>query len=148
MSKFATVLAACGLLVLVGCGGDDGPKVYKVTGKLTVNGQAPSEDIAMMFHPENKENVMGSAVFESDGTFRVVSGTKGADGLQPGTYKVYLAQSAAPEMTAPTDGGGKAKNEAPQEKITFPEAWASPETTPKSVEIKAETNDLGTIDVK
>ena len=124
-----------GLALLVscvaGCGGDDGPKVYSVTGKVTIDGKA-APNLRVQFVGETD----GTGTTGDDGSFTVTSGTAdGKEGLAPGTYKVYLQAVADDSQSKGYSGDPTKAPDAP-----FPKKWGSPSTTPKSAEIKAEDN--------
>lgn len=153
--RFMVAVALIALVTLSGCG-DKGPKVYVVKGKLTKGGQ-PFGNVTITLAPwtgtEPGPGPEGSAPVAADGTFRIRTGSEGRDGLPPGQYKVYLAGKQdtpdfAPGAT-PSMGGataGARGTTAPTIAEDFPPDWKSPRTSPKTVEVKAEENDL-TIDV-
>jgi hypothetical protein len=80
-------------LLLGGCGGGDGSaaKVAPVTGKVLFKNQAvTAAEIYFMPDAEKGNNgIMGSAILQEDGSFRITTHPKG-DGVSPGAYKVTL----------------------------------------------------------
>ena len=137
------------LAVLSGCG-ESGPKLYPVTGKVTIGGQPAGENIRVVFSPvDEKAENMGTGLVAADGTYKVLYGSSGRDGLLPGKYHVYLQQI---ETSTPDEGGmyGPTKktgrSSAPEaQQLTFPDEWSQPNTTPmQNQEVTAGPN---TIDV-
>ena len=125
---------------VAGCGGDDGPKVYPVTGKVTIDGQ-PAADLFVHFTGGGTD---GSGVSGTDGTFTVTSGSEGKPGLAPGTYQVYLQSKGG----GPSPGGeGGYDPTAGGSTDPFPKKWGAAGTTPLSVEVKTEATEVN-VEVK
>lgn len=132
-----TLMTVCAIasLIVVGCGGgDDGPTLHKVTGKLTKGG-SPLKGVIVEFHPTDKDNPICVGTTGEDGTFTL--GTRsGKDGATAGSHKVVLVMDAG----AAGDGEnpyGKDGGAAPKEpEAVFPAEYKSADTSPKTVEVK------------
>ncbi|GIW94117.1 MAG: hypothetical protein KatS3mg110_2158 [Pirellulaceae bacterium] len=140
------------LALLAGCNRQTGPKVYPVSGQVTMNGQ-PVTDVVVNFMPvDNDPAKMASGQVDSSGNYQLRSGSQGSPGAQPGRYKVYLT----PVAPVPTEGqsyggqnpaaGGQSAG-PPTAGSNLPQPWLSAATTPLEVEVKPESNTIN-IDVK
>ena len=82
--------SVCGLL-LMGCvflcGCSSAPKLYVVTGTVTVNGK-PAEGAIINFHPDDNSVDTASAVADSTGAFKPIS--QSLPGMRAGHYKVTV----------------------------------------------------------
>jgi hypothetical protein len=91
--RLGSALLASALCGLLGCGGNDRPKTIPISGKVTINGQAPGEGGKIYFTPTeaaagyNKRPASGS--FDPEGNYRVMS-WEPDDGLVPGHYAVNV----------------------------------------------------------
>lgn len=143
-------LKKIGLALLVvsvaGCGGDDGPKTYETKGKVTIDG-APAPDLIVNFMPTDGGLTEGSGVTNSDGTFSVSSGSTGKAGLEPGTYKVYLAPVPGEGPSEGAEDYNNADPNAANDNAPYPKEWGQPATTPLEVTIKEEVNQVN-VEVK
>lgn len=85
---FRTLVVAVSLSVvsIVGCGGETGPKLVKVTGKVTIGGK-PAQSATIIFQPVG-EGTVASATIGDDGTYDLV--TQERFGAIPGSYKVEI----------------------------------------------------------
>jgi hypothetical protein len=156
--RFRVALALMLTMFLVaGCGNQ--PAGYsRAFGKLSYKGE-PAAGALLAFHlegkPQSADLVVPSATVEEDGSFEVVSPT-GA-GAPPGKYKVLVAWPA----DDPTDEAGtkgKAKKQAgpvrrknkidSMAKDRFKGRYANDDKPLTTVEVKAETTDLGTLEIK
>jgi hypothetical protein len=82
-------LAGCGLaLVLVGCGGDNGPRLASVTGKITIDGKPVSGAGIQMISQEPNGSVAYGMTDES-GYYEMAFG-QSRKGAFPGKNKVVL----------------------------------------------------------
>lgn len=132
------------LLLNLGCSGGSGkPKAYPVTGKVTVNGQA-LKDCMIQFSPVDANGTSYSATLDSDGGYSLLDPGDQASGAAAGKYKVVLAQSqqaVQSAMMAQMKGGaGQPTNVSAS--APFPPEYGSATTSPKEVEVKAETNKI------
>lgn len=134
------------LLVANGCE-PAGPKVYQVTGKVTIDG-APAKDVQITFQPLDSTGVVGSSRVAPDGKYSITSGNEGKPGISAGKYKVVLQPLASSDPTAAmakyktTPQGG-----APKMEVTFPKEYSDAATSPKEVEVKPQANTID-IDIK
>jgi hypothetical protein len=83
--------AAILLTILVGCGGSNGPKLFKVSGKVTLDGK-PLPDAQIWFLPILKANEQlrsAAATTDSAGYYSLYSSDR--RGALPGTYKVTIS---------------------------------------------------------
>ena len=95
---FLTVLALAS-----GCT-PDGPKLYPVTGTVTVNGK-PAGNALVFLHRKGKTDMAEPTPYATaaeDGTFKVVW-QPGREGATPGDYSVTVVW---PDMTKEPDGNG------------------------------------------
>ena len=142
---FLGVVLLASLLAPLGCG-ESKPKQYPVSGKVIVEGK-PLADVGIFFVPaiggDKAQNFSGKT--GSDGSYSLSDSADQSSGALPGKYKVVLAlagdafqKQMMASMTAPGQGG------PPQITTPFPKEYQSAETSPKEVEVKAESN---TIDI-
>ena len=102
-------------LALAGCGGSG---LVTVKGKVTLDGKALTSG-TVTFHPSGT-GATSYGTLQSDGTFRVQSGTE--QGLAPGKYRVTVMAMAA----SPTPGPG---NVEVVPKSLVPAKYTSPGTS-------------------
>jgi hypothetical protein len=85
------VILSFAAVCLAGCGGSDRPKTIPISGKVTINGQAPGEGGKLYFTPtqvaEGYSKRPASGTFTASGEYRVMS-WEVDDGLVPGHYNV------------------------------------------------------------
>ena len=89
--RLSTRSLAIFALLVAGCGeGDDGPAVYKVVGKVLVDGQ-PASRAKVFLHPSPPlpNGVIPYAITGEDGSFRP-STRKPGDGAPAGNYAVTV----------------------------------------------------------
>lgn len=123
-----TILCVCGLLNLAGC--SDFPKLYPVSGKVTLDGQ-PLTGGGLAFVPDtakgNTAPVDCKCLIDSQGHYELKSrGVKGSDngkGAPLGRYKVILVAN-------PKD--------AKVPEINVNARYLKAETTPLSIEVVAD----------
>ncbi|MDR3233337.1 MAG: carboxypeptidase-like regulatory domain-containing protein [Planctomycetaceae bacterium] len=109
-----------------GCGTNGLTGLYKVNGKVTLQGQ-PLAGVVVTFSlaVQDPEKRPASGVTAADGSF-VLTTLKPGDGAYPGKYKVILGKFAQADFTI--DGLHPAAD-------TMPLAYRSPATTPLEVEV-------------
>ena len=91
------------VLGLGGCGG--GPKLYTVTGTVTLDGK-PLPGAAVLFLPTAEDGRQATGVTNADGSFQLET-FKSRDGAQAGDYKVVVQYSEsvpAGAVAAPKEG--------------------------------------------
>jgi hypothetical protein len=131
------IAAALAALGVAGCGPTSLPKeaVYPARGKVTLNGQ-PVQMAQIELEPVTPgQGAEATGIIGPGGTFalRTYSNTKEPDGAVPGKYKVVI------KGYDPTVTGVAPKGVTPTK---VPAKYASTSTTDKTVEIKAESNNL------
>lgn len=144
----------CGLLLflagVIGCSGGAGgkpmPKLYSVSGILTIKGK-PTPEVAvqlMPIDPTAKDARPASGITGADGRF-IVS-TNGKLGAVPGKYKVVLGAVSLKPMTledhAKISGAGTKTRGMPKPPQPFPDAWTNPKTSPLEHEVTTSATDL------
>lgn len=141
MANFWRAGSVCACLVLVGCSGaPPKPDAYPVTGKVTVEGKPLAGHLVSFVSTSTGEG--SSATTDSNGAY-TLSTLDGRPGCVPGKYKVVIKPGAEatmaamknmkPGMTAP-----------PTASAEVPGTYGDAATSPKEVEVKAESN---TIDI-
>jgi hypothetical protein len=144
------VRVLCGALVFcllaagAGCGGGPSkPKQYPVSGKVMVDGK-PLANVGIYFIASTgAQNFSGTT--GSDGSYSLSDPQDKSGGAQPGKYKIVLqlvgedlSKGMMQAMQAPGQGG------PPKVTTPFPTEYTAATTSPKEVEVKAESN---TIDI-
>ena len=133
----SVLIALCA--TAIGCGGGaDLPPIYPVKGKITLQG-SPLSNYIVSFVPD-KGDIGGSGNLGSDGSYSL-STVDGRPGCTLGKFKVVLrprmdldsAQEAMKNMKPLSKGQSK-------EKSKLPDTYGAPGTSPKEVEVKAESN--------
>jgi hypothetical protein len=135
MKKCVALLAVVYVaLWCVGCGGETGPTMAPVTGKVTLDGEVVPAG-SVVFYPENTEMPVSSALIQPDGTFELAAGESGT-GAVLGNHRVTVI---------PPDpiSFGTAK----QVKVDIPEKYRMPDTSGLTQEVKEGPNTVQ-IDLK
>jgi hypothetical protein len=111
--------------VLAGCG-KSGPKLYPVSGKVTV-GDKPLTTGSVVFQPDTKKGNTSNHVtvgyIQEDGTYTVMTGKK--EGAPLGWYKVIVQANEPPDPKDP--------RAAPKSLVN--KKYTRPETSGLSVEV-------------
>lgn len=123
-------------LLLPGCGDDYSP----VTGRVTIAG-APAKDVMVTFYPVDQSLQSASGRVNDGGTYELFGGNEGRRGVQPGQYKVVLAQMATTDASAYQKPAGESGVPGVPDP-TFPQEYLTPDTTPKTVEVKSGQNQI------
>ncbi len=125
-----------------GCGqSSDAPTVYPVTGTLKKGGE-PLKNVTVTFVPvDSGQSAVGNT--GDDGSFELTTANVGP-GAIAGSYKVVLSMAATTDESKYTDSGeGEKPPEDPTKAgLPFPEEYTSPDTSPKSVEVKQQSNQI------
>ena len=111
-------------IALVGCGGD-GPKLAKVTGKVTYKGQ-PLKGASIKFYPPS--GPMSVGITDDEGAFTM--NTSGRAGATIGVNKVSISK-----MTAGTAGAQPKVGLTPDDIKTMAKASSKNENTGHQIEI-------------
>jgi hypothetical protein len=121
-------------VVAAGCstGYGKAPGVYPATGKVVDAKGKPVRGAYVKLMPMQLEGVQAEGELKSDGTF-VLSAIGDKEGAVPGKYKVCLDPNAPSARPAGETAAGKS---------AIPKAYWAPETTPLTVEVKAESNEF------
>jgi hypothetical protein len=134
------LLAAGALVVLLsGCGGKRGPRLYHVNGSVHINGE-PARDMNVMFTPlsppeDGSTPLSPSGVTEEDGSFRLMS-FEPDDGAPAGDYQVTIS--------FPMSRFNKNLNGIDRLKGKF----ANPKTSGLTATVEPKSNDLKPFDLK
>ena len=115
---------------------------YPVTGKATIGGQ-PAQGVLITFEPVDPttgQSAQGQV--DDQGMYKLFTGAEGHEGAKPGKYKVVLKQVSSPTIYEPGKAPAASGGVPGVPPNTFPDEWASAQSTPKEVEVKAETNDI------
>jgi hypothetical protein len=149
------------MLPVAGCSNQ--PVGYaRAFGKLSYKGE-PAAGALLVFHVDGKpqfgEIVVPSATVGDDGSFELVSPT--GDGAPPGKYKVLVswpADSSAADVpvdsksktkTTASSGSNRRKNKLDTAaKDRLKGRYFSVDTPLTIVEVKTETTDLGSLEIK
>jgi hypothetical protein len=141
--------AAVSLVIFLGCGSSDAPKLAPVTGSVAFNGQ-PVAGATVSFIPENANGRMATGVTDKDGKFQLSTNAIN-DGAVIGEHKILVVKSES--------GGGPATVEkwdpkvdiskkyvemkdanklAGDIKMSLPVKYASVDSTPLKENVKAD----------
>jgi hypothetical protein len=142
---------------LSGCGSDLVP-VYPVKGKVT-GASGSLKGVRIIFTPSDPSGVSSTGAVEEDGSYSLVA-LDGRNGAVAGKHKVSfvlgsdamqeamksMSKSPPKQSFGPgskgTPGGGGAPNPSMNINLPIPKAYSSPATSPKEVEVKAESNSI------
>lgn len=128
----------------VGCGGGvTKPKLYPVSGEVTVAGK-PLADCGIQFISTKSPTLAFAGTLDSDGQYTLADREDGRPGAEPGMYKVILQPSMEAAKKAMMAGGQTGPTTGPPD-AGFPVEFSQAATSPKEVEVKAESN---TIDIE
>jgi hypothetical protein len=140
MLRYSFLLLGLAFVSLViGCG-DQGPAMYPVTGKLSIGGSAP-QGVSLDFHPLGSQQP-ASGVVDAQGNYTLYSGIEGKQGAEPGKFKVVLRQISGGTMEMYQQPASGTASAPPKVELSFPEEWASPETSPLEVEVTSGSNKI------
>jgi hypothetical protein len=149
------------MLLVAGCSNQ--PAGYaRAFGKLSYKGE-PAAGALLVFHvdgkPQSGDLVVPSATVEDDGSFKLVS--PNGDGAPPGKYKVLVswptdsstaearADSKSKTKKTASSGSNRRKNKLDTTaKDRLKGRYFSVDTPLTTVEVKAETTDLGSLEIK
>ena len=139
------------LSILTGCSSRDSkaPALFPVTGNLKIDGK-PLEGIIVQLMPADMNSGAQpcSGTTDKDGNFKIA--TNGDRGATAGKFKVVLATDQVQQQSGPVSveeaaklsGAGIKFKGMPKKVYPFPQVWASPLTTPKTIDVKEEANTL------
>jgi hypothetical protein len=148
-------------LLLAGCGNQPAGHSHAF-GKLSYKGE-PAAGALLVFHvdgkPQSGDLVVPSATVEDDGSFNLVS--PNGDGAPPGKYKVLVSwPTDSSTVEPPADGKSKTKKRASSgsnrrknkidsmAKDRLNGRYFNVDTPLTTIEVKAETTDLGSLEIK
>ncbi len=137
MSSRLSCLALASLwIVAVGC--DSKPKLYPVSGSVTIKGSAAPDKTRVNFEPvDGGESAAG--MVDASGNYTLYTGNEGREGALPGSYKVFLAPDASSEdyMSGPPSGVPGVPSAGP-----IPKDYLAGSTSPLTVEVKETDNSI------
>jgi hypothetical protein len=139
------ILAALGLLAILGCGDDGLAKRYAVSGRVTFKG-TPVSSGTITFVPEDSKAGRTATAVITDGSYKLTTLTPG-DGAFPGKYQVSVVA-----RDADTSEVAKAPNSLRRIKqiaaanlkarSILPEKYATPSTSGLTREVLAQSNQI------
>lgn len=132
MRSYSVVMLGALLISFSGCGGADRPKLVKVTGQVTLNGE-PLSGAAIMLQrdpPDPQYGRPSRGMTDLSGNFSGSTYAEG-DGIPPGKYKVAITKLEVPEEY---NSEGPEENQPPVKYIT-PFIYSDPERSGLTVEI-------------
>jgi hypothetical protein len=139
--RTAPPLALLALLALTGCGsGEPRVPVVAVAGKISYYGQAPA-GARVVLHPVARSadsDIAPSGVVKGDGSFQISAYDVG-DGAPPGEYVATVEWFRV--IPSEEGGGGRGPN-------VLPVQYASPDSSPLRVTVKAEPTQLDPIEIR
>lgn len=127
---FWSAAALC-LITVVGCGGNNGPKLVPVSGLVADKTGEPVANISLLFHPAKGPAAMAET--DVDGKFTLRTGDR--IGAVTGTHTVTATTRYA--SVHPETG---AKN--PLSSVVVPLRYSNPEQTPWKISIPGPVSDL------
>jgi len=138
MREFRTLsllLAAAGCLLAAGCGGQDGPAVVPVSGRLTMNGE-PLAGVRIRFFPgeSHTQGVTAFADTNEEGGFDITT-QKPADGIVPGQYLIDV-NMPSPVAEPPPGTKGWDLSAKQVESSDIPEKYRDAKTSELSFNIE------------
>lgn len=135
--SFRVQAVLCSLLLSLACGcggGDEGPTLHAVTGKLT-DGAEPLSNVIVTFTPTDVTQPASFGTTSDDGSFELRTGP-GKAGAVSGQHKVSLAVATDESAYASSDDPASAAT------LPFPETYKSPESTPMEVAVEEGDNSI------
>lgn len=87
------------LVAALGCAGDDGPKLYKVTGRAVYNDGSPVPQGTIVFVNADR-TVSSYGVLDQNGQYSLITGEK--PGAPAGSYTVFFTTTSPPPDYVPT----------------------------------------------
>jgi len=119
--------AACGALLLGGCGGPGGPELCPVTGTVLYHDK-PVEGAVVAFRGERALKLAIGRT-DSQGRFKLTT-NEGGDGAVVGKHKVtvskFIVEGGAGSATVSMDEAAKSPQPASQTRNELPEKYADP----------------------
>lgn len=115
--KFGAAKLLLATVALSGCGGDSGPELAEVTGKVTLDGQ-PLSKVSLLFTPEQTGGSPSYGATDAEGTYKLLFSTD-RSGAMPGKHRVEIVP-VEPE----TDDSGKLAEGAVV--VTIPAKYSQP----------------------
>lgn len=153
---FRNIASFALLVMVVGCGGDSGPALQAVTGKVTKGGQ-PVANVNVTFSPVSG-GVSSGGRTDAEGKFALVC-QNGKAGAIEGKHKVVLTAVDVAAATASSDpmaardammksresqmdGGKRGAPVAEKKEGAIPSTYNNPSTTPLEYNVAAGNNDF------
>jgi len=140
MRAYLVWASLCTMLVLTGCGPDNGARVPAV-GIVTLD-DSPLSNVYVTFRPDDGEPGNGGfAITDAEGRFEIYYPDTGK-GLVPARYKVTVtAPPAAADGQRPAVATLRLSAKQGQE-ASYPSVYSSPENTPLRVTVAAASEPL------
>jgi hypothetical protein len=138
--QIVPALAGIGLLLFLGCGGDEFAKRYPVSGTITYKGE-PVEKGRVMFHPTQPAEQRAASGDLDNGKYTLTTVTNN-DGANLGSYRVTIesAQMDLTKVNANMKGGGPRHTDIARAyakaKTLVPAKYRLPDTSGLTADVK------------
>lgn len=131
------------VLLVAGCGpsGPVKPKLYPVSGKVTVGGK-PLTDCTVQFTSTGADGGGYTGKLDANGEYKLSDPTDNASGAAAGKYKVSFQVDPAAAMKAMSSMAPGGTGGPPTVTAPFPPEYAKTETSPKEVEVTPTTSTI------
>lgn len=139
MRRLPAFVAALCLVVAVGCG-DDGPRLQRAGGVVTLDG-APLPEVNVQFQPSEGKISMGTT--DAEGKFQLSTNSPG-DGVMPGKYRAAVTSNEPP----PPMPGTPEAAAAGRPKLRFPPHYRSVDTSGLEYEVTADGDNNFAVELK
>jgi hypothetical protein len=150
--QVAATLAGIGLVLILGCGGDDFVKRYPVSGTITYKGE-PVEKGRVTFHPTKPAEQRPASGDIENGKYALTT-VSNNDGANPGSYRVTV-ESIQMDMTkvnANMKGGGPRQKDIASAysaaKVLIPPKYRLSDTSGLTADVKEQPTNTFDFDLK
>jgi hypothetical protein len=113
-----------------GCGGDAGPELVPVAGRVSIDGKPATEGVVTYRHASGN-TFEASGLIQPDGRYKLMQ--RDREGAQVGAYRVVVFVRKTPRTSTGEMAGLPT--------ILVNKRFTDPKTTPLSVEVKADVPD-------
>jgi hypothetical protein len=137
----ACFLGVVVLLVAPGCGGPAKPTLYPVSGKVTLEGKSLA-NVGIYFISTTDKAQNYSGTIAADGSYSLSDPQDQRQGAEAGKYKVVLQLTGDALKNSMMEAMKQGQGVPAAASLPFPNEYTSAETSPKEVEVKAESNTI------